>query len=123
MVEVFWLAAAVGELLHPYIWRAKDIIRAYTQLLDILLELDARMKTRELVRLFTLRVHEFAEAMRGVLRGNRFGPPDFSIVSPADRKLIQNVRIRTGTAIAHAEIPYGGKGSSGWPGYREPGID
>lgn len=56
MVAVFGFAEAMGELVRPSVWRAKDRITTYTQLMNILLEFDAPMTFRELISLFTLLV-------------------------------------------------------------------
>lgn len=74
-VATLGLADTVSKLPHPTVWRTHDIVETPNQLVKLYLELDARVRIKELVNLFSLRVYKYAESLKSVFRDHRSQPP------------------------------------------------
>lgn len=80
-MEVICLDDTVAKLLHPTVWLAQGIVAAYEQLVKLYISVYARVTMREMINLFSLRIYEYAEAMRGVIRGSSSQPLYFAATS------------------------------------------
>lgn len=86
------------------------------------LSLDERMRLRNVIKLYTLRVYEYAVEKRSAIRGHRANPTRFAQISPTRRNIINKVRNPTGPKLAHAAVTHSWEGRTGWPEHRESRI-